>query len=343
MLTRMRAPLTAWLLALPMPMSGLSAGVPADPAPLSIARQGTFMAGGKVIGEAGVRSLSCDHGYVEYQIPTRARRTALLLWHSSSAAVWQRRWDGGEGFQSIMLRRRFPVYLWDGPRVGRANWGCEDYVAKPVFGRDEQNFISWRFGAKYPEWFPGVQFPKDLPEAWEQAVRARYQEFDTVENAELQSDAAAKAVDKIGPAVLVTNSAGGLRAMLTAMKSGNVKAIVAYETPGVVFPEGEGPDAPPGPFGPIKVPLAEFKKLTKIPIQLVFGDNIQKSERWMATFKRNQQFADVVNRHGGRAEVLALPMVGVRGNTHIPFADLNNVEVADQLSLFLKRNKLDGQ
>jgi hypothetical protein len=29
------------------------------------------------------------------------------------------------------------------------------------------------------------------------------------------------------------------------------------------------------------------------------------------------------------------------GNTHIAFADLNNVQVADQLSLFLKRNKLD--
>jgi hypothetical protein len=299
------------------------------------------MVGGKVIGEAGVRSFSCDHGYVEYQIPTRARGTALLLWHSSSAAVWQRRWDGGEGFQSIMLRRRFPVYLWDGPRVGRANWGCEEYVAKPVFGRDEQNFISWRFGTKYPEWFPGVQFPKDMPEAWEQAVRARYQEFDTVENAKLQAEAAAKAVDKIGPTVLVTNSAGGLRAMLTAMKSDNVKAIVAYETPGVVFPEGEGGDEPIGPFGPIMVPLAEFKKLTKIPIQLVFGDNTGKSERWTATVQRNQAFADAVNRHGGRAQVLMLPSVGVRGNTHIPFADLNNVEIADQLSLFLKRNKLD--
>ena len=33
--------------------------------------------------------------------------------------------------------------------------------------------------------------------------------------------------------------------------------------------------------------------------------------------------------------------VQVKGNTHIAFADLNNVQVADQLSLFLKKNKLD--
>jgi len=69
-------------------------------------------------------SISRDHGFVEYQIPGRARKTALMMWHSSSVALWQNRWDGGEGFQSIFLRRGYPVYLWDGPRVGRANWGC---------------------------------------------------------------------------------------------------------------------------------------------------------------------------------------------------------------------------
>jgi hypothetical protein len=36
-----------------------------------------------------------------------------------------------------------------------------------------------------------------------------------------------------------------------------------------------------------------------------------------------------------------LPAAGLKGNTHIPFADLNNVAVADQLSAFLHRNKLD--
>jgi len=55
----------------------------------------------------------------------------------------------------------------------------------------------------------------------------------------------------------------------------------------------------------------------------------------------SKKFADIVNAHGGHAEVLMLPSVGVKGNTHLAFADLNNVEVADQLSLFLKRNRLD--
>jgi hypothetical protein len=308
--------------------------------PIVLARQGAFEAGGKVLGD-GDRTLSCDHGYVEYQIPANAHHTALFMWHSSSAKVWQNRWDGGEGYQSIFLRRGFPVYLWDGPRVGRGNWGCASYTYEPRVGRDQANFVAWRLGEKYPDWFPGVQFPTDSAEAWEQATRARYEEFDTIENAQLESDAAAKAIDRIGPSVLVTNSAGGFRALLTALKSDNVKGIVAYENPGYVLPEGTVQDAGPGFFPPVFVSAEEFKKLTRIPIQIVFGDNVEKSPDWTRYRKNALQFVDLVNKAGGHAEVFDLPSAGLHGNTHIPFADLNNVAVADQLSLFLKRNGLD--
>ena len=313
----------------------------AEAAPIVIERQGSFFAGGTTIGDSTSGQLSCDHGFVEYQVPAHARKTALLLWHSSSVAVWQNRWDGGEGFQSIFLRRSYPVYLWDGPRVGRANWGCQPYTYQPVPGRDQGNFTAWRLGAEYPNWYPGIQFPVGDPAAWNQATRARYDEFDTVENALLQAAAAAVAIDRIGPTVLVTNSAGGLRAFLAALKSDNVKGIVAYESPGYVFPEGQGPAAGSGPFGPIKVPLDEFKRLTRFPIQIVFGDNIARSKNWSAAYRLCQQFVAIVNANGGHAEILSLPTVGLKGNTHMPFADLNNVAVADQLSAFLKRNKLD--
>src|SRR5689334_1982894 len=72
-----------------------------DASPISIARQGSFAAGGRVLGEGSEQTLHCDHGVVEYQVPVDARPVALFLWHSSSTAVWQNRWDGGEGFQSL--------------------------------------------------------------------------------------------------------------------------------------------------------------------------------------------------------------------------------------------------
>ncbi len=313
-----------------------------ETSPILIEKQGSFPVGGKIVGDPLVASQHCDHGTVDYQIPPNARAVNLLMWHSASAAAWQNRWDGGEGFQSIFVRRGFPVYIWDGPRVGRANWGCAEITYAPQPGRDQQNFAAWRLGEPYLEWFEGIQFPVDDPDAWTRATRARYQEFDTVANAQLESDAAAVLADQIGPTVALTNSAGGLRALLTALKSDNIKGIVAYENVGYVFPEGEGPDRVQGPFGPVEVPLEEFRKLTRIPLQMVWGDNLDKSDRYSDAVVQSQLFAELINKYGGNAEVLMLPDAGLVGNTHIPFADLNNVEVADLVSSFLEANGLDA-
>lgn len=338
--TRVRGIAAAVCLAAPI-------GVFAQPAGESeyivIEKQGAFAIGGTIIGDPDESSLHCDHGVVEYQIPPAARDVNLLMWHSASAVAWQQRWDGGEGFQSIFLRRGYPVYLWDGPRVGRADWGCAETSYTPEPGRDQGNFNAWRFGVEYPNWFEGIQFPTDDPEAWNQATRARYQEYDSVENADLQSDAAAKLVDRIGPTVALTNSAGGLRALLTALKSNNMAGIVMYENVGYVFPEGEWDGNLNGPFGPVEVPLEEFLKLTRIPMQIIWGDNVDQSPVQWAALEQSQQFVDLINEHGGNARFLMLRDEGLVGNTHIPFADLNNVEVADLLSKFLNENGLDGR
>lgn len=312
-------------------------------APITIQKQGSFAVGGQILGDAGARSLHCDHGYVDYQVPVNPRRINLVMWHSASATAWLNRWDGGEGFQSIFLRRGYPVYIWDGPHVGRANWGCTPYTYEPPAGQDQGNFVAWRFGAQYPNWFEGVQFPTKDPEAWNQASRGRYLEFDTIENAKLQSDAAAKLMDRIGPSVALTNSAGGMRALLAALKTTNIAGIVMYENVGYLHPTGEGPGVPTTGFGPIEVPLEEFKKLTKIPLQVVWGDNVDKSATYTTRLSHSQLFVETIKKYGGKAQILILPEAGLKGNTHIPFADMNNVAVADLLSKFLADNGLDAR
>jgi hypothetical protein len=52
-------------------------------------------------------------------------------------------------------------------------------------------------------------------------------------------------------------------------------------------------------------------------------------------------FAAALNKQGGQASVLHLPDVGLFGNSHFMFSDLNNVQVADQLSKFLAAKGLD--
>jgi hypothetical protein len=313
--------------------------------PIVLESMGAYEVGGKVVTKPDDQSqtLSCDHGYVEYFIPAKRRSVGLIMWHSSSTKVWANRWDGGEGYQSIFLRKGYPVYLWDGPRVGRANWSCEPITYTPQYF-DQRNFAAWRFGVTYPNWNPGVQFPTADKEAWDQATRARYDEFDTLENALLQAEAGGQAIDRIGPVVALTNSAGGWRALLSALqaKTGNMKGIVAYETPGFVFPLGEGPaPQPKAPYGPYSVPLDEFMKLTRFPIQMVFGDYTDTRPIWKDSVKLARTFCDIVNHHGGDCEVLLLPDAGLHGNTHIAFADLNNEAVADELSKWLHRKGLD--
>ena len=195
--------------------------------------------------------------------------------------------------------------------------------------------------ARIPNWFEGVQFPTKDREAWNQASRSRYLEFDTVENVQMQSDAAAKLMDRIGPSVALTNSAGGMRALLTALKTNNIAGLVMYENVGYVFPQGEGPGGPAGGFGLVEVPLEEFKKLTKFPIKIVWGDNVDKSATDPRFLAHSKLFAETINKYGGNAQVLMLPDAGLKGNTHIPFADMNNVAVADLLSMFLAKNGLD--
>jgi hypothetical protein len=135
-----------------------------------------------------------------------------------------------------------------------------------------------------------------------------------------------------------------MRALLTALKSDNIKGTVMYENVGFVFPEGERPkEFEVGGFGPIEVPLEQFRKLTRIPLQAVWGDNVAKSASYSSRLAQAKRFVEIVNKYGGKAEVVMLPDKGLEGNTHIPFADLNNVAVADLLSQFLDAHGLSSR
>ena len=87
-----------------------------------------------------------------------------------------------------------------------------------------------------------------------------------------------------------------------------------------------------------------------MPILIIYGDNIAKeksdnfnSEVWRISKHRAQQMAERINARGGDAKVLSLPDIGIKGNTHAAFADLNNLEIAKILENFLHEKGLDGR
>ena len=140
----------------------------------------------------------------------------------------------------------------------------------------------------------------------------------------------------------------------TAIKNKNVRAIVAYEPGGTpfLFPEAEAPEPINTSFGLIEakeIPLEDFKALAKVPIVIYYGDNIAKEptddfgrDQWLAELQLARDFAKTLNRYGVDATVVHLPEIGICGNTHFPFSDLNNIDVADLMSQWLKEKGLDG-
>ena len=54
-----------------------------------------------------------------------------------------------------------------------------------------------------------------------------------------------------------------------------------------------------------------------------------------------KQWTEVVNKYGGDVTLVHLPEIGIKGNTHFPFSDLNNAEIADLLESWLKEKGLN--
>lgn len=330
--------------------------------PVLLADQGSFLAGGNVKQETSNfdfqnpanpqgQTLHGDHAYVFYQKPVKAHKYPLVFLHGAgqSAKTWETTPDGRDGFQNIFLSRGYSTYLVDQPRRGKAgNSTIPEKITATAL--DQLWFSNFRLGS-WPNFFPGVQVSQNK-QSLEQFFRQMTPNTGAFDE-QLISDAMAEVFAKAGKGILVTHSQGGGPGWWTAIKSENVKAVVAFEPgSGFVFPEGEVPPAleTSSPFGALKgtpITLENFNRLTKIPIIIYYGDYIPlepttewNKDNWRVRLIMARQWAEAINRHGGNAVVVHLPEIGIKGNTHFLFADLNNVEIADHMEKWLIANKL---
>lgn len=299
------------------------------------------------------------HLYVASQVPANARGLPLLFIHggSTTGVSWESTPDGREGFSTLMLRRGYPVHVVDLPGCGRAA-GSVPLQGPPPPLRDEAGaWEVWRVGRWRPpggpEWFPGSQMAR-TPESVDQLLRFRGLRVADFPSPEADRENAVRALrallDEIGPAVLVTHSHGGQLGWVLAAECALVRAVVAYEPATFAFPVGQPPPLVPTAdptvariTAPIPLVPEAFDQLSRVPMQLVYGDNIQRgapqadtgAELWRINAVAAGHFAHQIATRGGRCEVLSLPDEGVAGNTHLPFLDLNNELIADRLAAFV--------
>lgn len=335
-------------------ITGLASG------PIVIERQGQFPVGGTTIVRPGTfdpdtftgwtdpvqdgQTYRCNHAFARYQIPADAQRLPLVFVHGfgSDGVCWEATPDGRDGFATLLLRYGYPTYVLDLPGRGHASRTSSETTVKPV-ANEEFWFDIWRMGV-WPEWNADIKFPKDslsVSNFFRQMVP-------DLSDHSLDVTALDAMAAKIGDHILVTHSAGGFPGWMAAINNPEVRAVVALEPGGFVFPEGKLPPALPGLTGGlagVPVPRDRFMELTHKPIVIYFGDYIPESDavtlggsNWEVRLKMAREFVNAINRNGGNATLVELPNEGITGNSHFLMQELNNDEIAAHVERWLKRN-----
>lgn len=339
--------------------------------PLHLRTMGSFMFGGSADILPSGETFHGDHGYAEYFVPENAKTLPIVLWHGigQSGKCFESTPDGREGFSAILPRLGWAAYIIDQPRRGRAGYTHVttggDVV--PTTLMETAVWDAFRNGV----WLPGhnaklnakTQFPA-TPEGVDQFFRQ--QTPDTGAEPQVNrphriflARTMAKLFERTGPVILMTHSNSGQYGWETAMQNpGAVRGIIALEPGSVSFPEsmrGKVKEAPYKNEAAAQavqlqfIPDADFEKLLKLPILIVYGDNIAKApsdvfneDVWRLSAYHAKLFVDEVNRRGGDAKLLHLPEAGLQGNTHAVYADLNNLEVAQVILDWLRQKGLDA-
>lgn len=327
--------------------------------PLVIARQGLFSSGGTVTKPvegtynpalsfmdptlAGTTA-HIDHANVFYQIPETQSGSPIVYLHGygQSRMGWQTTPDGREGWSDIFLRYGHAAFLVDQPRRGEAGatasmtsdgldmWGEDGKSYKPG---EQAWYTHFRIGLVAPDRYEGSQFPAGA-EAQNQFFRQMTpntgsydQALDAAALGAVMADVKTMTGQK---SIYITHSQGGGVGWDTPVE--NVAAIVAIE-----------------PGGAPQVGSEQYKKLldAKIPIIMYFGDYIDNGPEdimstgfWQGIRDGAIAFAEQYNADGGDVTVIDLPKIGMTGNSHFLFQELNNKEIADHVQAWLSERGL---
>jgi pimeloyl-ACP methyl ester carboxylesterase len=128
--------------------------------------------------------------------------------------------------------------------------------------------------------------------------------------------------DKVCPCVILFHSqAGQFGYKVAQARPEKIKALVAVE---------------PAAVGDVEL----AGRLAGIPVLVLYGDFIENDPRWPTIRRNGIAFTDAVNKAGGKVEVIDLPKVGIKGNSHMIMMDKNSSEVAAYIQAWLERQGL---
>ena len=331
------------------PMAGLAqvAG------PLTIREQGSFFVGGehRQVSEpaAGVMppqsgEITVNQMYVQYQIPLKgARHVPVVFIHGCclSSKTWETTPDGRIGWSEYFVRKDRSVYLAD--QVSRARSGFDPSAFNAVHQGtlanaqmpailDATHQFAWtvfRFGPKFGEGFKDEQFPIEaVEELYKQMIPDLNSTLSQHPNPTLTQMAALGV--KLHGAVLVGHSESGF------------------------FPEQAALQNPAGVKGLVTIEMqcdthltsSQLATLAKIPTLVMFGDHLADVKApfsWMDALNSCNTFIGQLRKAGGDAQMMYLPAMGIKGNSHMLMQDRNSNQLADLVISWIDSHVENGK
>lgn len=319
--------------------------------------QGIFSSGGITVTSDGTfdpenqweetgagQTAHVDHANVLYQIPEIETGLPMVFLHGygQSRMGWMTTPDGREGWSDMFLKYGHSVFLIDEPRRGEAGGTS---VAGEISTKtlDQRWYTQFRIG----RWEngksvvnEGSQFPND-----DKSVDQFFRQMtpDTGMKSDMGGDfdnetvakAVAATIDEAyeitgKKSILVTHSQGGGPGWTAAQYTDNIAAIIAIEPGGAPSSDSESYNAVTS---------------KKIPVIVYFGDYIDNGDEkiaatgmWQGMRGACYVFAESYTAAGGNATVIDLPKIGIYGNDHFMFQDLNNDVIAEHVENWINEN-----
>jgi hypothetical protein len=242
-----------------------------------------------------------------------------------SSKTWETTPDNRMGWSEYFVRKDRPVYLADQSSRARSGFDPSTIAAVKagtlppsqlpnIFAASHQAAWSiFRFGPEFGKPFADEQFPIEaLDELYKQMIPDLNS---TLPNPNPTWKNMAALAVKLNGAILMGHSESGFfpeQAALIDPKG--IKGLISIEMP--------CPELKP----------EEIAALAKIPTLVMFGDHlgdVQGFATWPASFDSCNKFVQQLKDKGGDAEMMSLPKMGIKGNSHMLMQDKNNLQLAD--------------
>ncbi|MBN8965348.1 MAG: esterase [Rhizobiales bacterium] len=308
-------------------LAAMPAFAQAKKEPINLRDMGSFHIGGRVIDITGqpVREVVFTPGgvpakvdpngkyqveqmYVQYFLPqNRKGKLPLLLWHGGglTGVTYESKPDGGDGWMHYFISSTFK---------GEA-------MSLP-FGDPWERFRigppgSWNDDPAKRTTYPGEQFPV---QAYAQFMKQGVPRWVTTDDEIIK--AYIELIDKVCPCVVLVHSQSGkFGYQALEARPDKVKALVAVEPT----------------LGGDKSKIASVKGT---PILVVIGDNAKDHPRWKNIRNNSVTYAQAFKAAGGSLDLIDLPDIGIKGNSHMMMMDKNSDQIAGLIQDWLVKKGL---